>query len=157
MTDDQCTPPADNVVQLTDVFKRVYKPKECRHARLEVDDNNRRIACLDCEREIDPFEAILVLADKTSEWQTRWDAMRKDWRNLAQYVPRLLAVRELESMWSGNRLPLCPHCKQGVTAEGLNKMGWVHKAYAEAVQQHKRDAAPESSPPVALHEEKADV
>lgn len=149
-------PPAENIVSLTAILSRKYKTKECRHQRLTIDVNNRKVECADCKREVDPFEAICLLADRTSEWQTRWDAMRKDYDNLAGYVPHLRAVRDLESMWRGNRLPMCPHCKKGVTAEGLNKMGWVNKRYAEAVEQHARETTP-AVEPVALHGEPTDA
>lgn len=155
-TPPKTDPPAENVISLTTVLAKKYKPRECLHDHIEIDDRNRRVTCADCKREIEPFLALSRIADRASEWQLRWDAMRKDWRNLAGYVPHLRAVRDLESMWRGNRLPMCPHCKKGVTADGLNKMGWVNKRYAEAVEQHARETAPVVEP-IALHGEPTDA
>lgn len=136
-------PPADNVVGLKGVLElKRWQKKECRHDHLEIDETNRRVTCTDCNREVDPFVALCHLAEDTSEWQRKWAAMRTDYKNLASYVPHLRAVRELESMWRGKRLPMCPHCKKGVTAEGLNRLGWVHQSYAAAVEEHTRETAP---------------
>lgn len=134
-------PPADNIVDLRGVLERKSKPRECQHDHLEIDEANRRLTCTDCNREIDPYQALVYLAGRTSEWQIRWENMRKDYKNLANYVPHLRAVRELEGMWRGKRLPMCPHCKTGVTAESLVKMGWVHQSYAQAVAEHKKMTA----------------
>lgn len=149
-------PLAENIVDLASVLSKKYKPLECRHDHIEIDQTNRKVLCTDCKREVDPFEAICRLADHTSAWKTTWEAMRKDYRNLAGYVPHLRAVRDLEGMWRGNRLPLCPHCKKGVTAEGMNRMGWVNKRYAEAVAEHERDAATVGEP-ISLHEGPSDA
>lgn len=142
--------PADNIVRLTDVLSKKYKRIECPHDRLTVDTNNRKVECEDCKREVDAFEAVSMLADRASQYQATYDRMRQDHKNLAGWVPHLRAVRNLEGMWKGNRLPMCPHCKKGVTAEGLNAMGWVHKAYAEAVAKHEAEnAAPQEVHPIA--------
>lgn len=149
-TSDGTVPPVppDNIVRLTDVLaKKPYSRRECAHARLEVDATNRRVECRDCNREVDAFEAISILADNASAYQRTYDQMRKDHQNLAGWVPHLRAVRDLEGMWRGKRLPMCPHCKKGVTAEGLNSMGWVHQAYAEAVAKHEA----ETTAPAAVH------
>lgn len=132
-TNDIPPVPTDNIVKLTDFLNKRHGPQECRHAKLVVDTVNRRVECADCNREIEPFQAVLLLADRASEYQQTYDAMQRRHRDLAGWVPHLRVVRELESMWCGKRLPLCPHCKKGVTAEGLERMGWVHKSYAEAV------------------------
>lgn len=141
MSEDTYEPPPENVVHLTEFLEKVWRRKECRHQRLEVDESNRKVTCKDCGREVDAFEALVIVADTAGEVQRTWEAMRKAHRDLAAYVPRLRAVRELESMWRGNRLPLCPHCKEGVTAEGLSQMGWVNRAYAEAVRKDKAERA----------------
>lgn len=133
--------PTETIVSLAGFLERKYKPVACVHEHLEIDENNRIVLCTDCNKEVDPFTAICQLAKRTSEWQSRWRAMREDWKNLAGWVPHLRAVRTLEGMWRGNRLPMCPHCKKGVTAEGLNRLGWVHQRYAEAVAEHERETA----------------
>ncbi len=143
----------DNVVSLRETLAKKYKRVECRHDHLEVYENNRRLTCLDFKREIDPFEAISHLADRTSELQMKWAQMRKDYKNLAGYVPHLRVVRDLEGMWRGKRLPMCPHCKKGVTAEGLSRMGWVHQSYAEAVERHEIETVA-AAPVTTLHPEK---
>lgn len=130
--DDPPLPPAAVVVQLTDVIRSVYHPRECQHERLEVDDQNRRVTCIRCGREVEPFQALLIISRRSSEYQVRFDQMARDHRNLAAWVPHLRTVRQLEHMWRNKQLPLCPHCRKPVTAEGLNSHNWVHADYAAA-------------------------
>lgn len=126
-------PKPENIVRITDFIAKTHKPVQCLHDRTEIDVNNRSISCRDCGKVVDAFEALMRIADRASAFQQQWETMRKDHRNLADYVPHLRAVRSLEHLWRGKRLPMCPHCKKGVGAEAMAKMGWVHQRYAEAV------------------------
>lgn len=135
-------PGPENVVRVTDFLAKKHVPPVCRHDRIVLDVNNRAVECKDCGKGIEPYEALIALADRTGAFQNRVDAMRKDHHNLAGFVPRLRAVRALEHLWGGKKLPLCPHCKKGVSAEAMAKMGWVNQRFAEAVEREKAEQAP---------------
>lgn len=47
----------------------------CRHRRVELDGQTRKVLCKECGAERDPFDALLTLADKLEhykDWGTRY-------------------------------------------------------------------------------------
>lgn len=50
------------------------RPRErfCRHERVELDGEARRVYCSDCKIEVDAFAALLNLSRHFVRWQTRY-------------------------------------------------------------------------------------
>jgi len=127
-----------NVVRLTDILATRVVPTICHHTRFVVDVRNRIITCDDCKREVEAFETIHTLAVSGSLFQSTYDGMCRDYSHLENYAPHLRAVRELESIWRGKMIPVCPHCRKGVTPEALLRAGTVGRDYAAALEKHER-------------------
>jgi hypothetical protein len=56
------------------------KARACWHPRVELDGKARKVLCKECGVERDPFDALLVLADKLErykDWGTRYKGEAK--------------------------------------------------------------------------------
>jgi hypothetical protein len=52
----------------------------CFQEHIQVDEKNRRVTCGKCGREIDPIEALMILArdpDRWKEWIAHWQAKKQ--------------------------------------------------------------------------------
>ena len=77
----------DNVVRLravperTDEKRRVRirRPSydECEHRSTELDERNRTLTCLKCQRVVDPFLVLKYIAYDTQQLDWRVEAIRK--------------------------------------------------------------------------------
>ena len=112
-----------------------YKPRKCRHDRLEVDKQNHVVECKNCGERVDPFEALLVLAEEGSRYRDYYKSRRDELEKLNNYQPHLKAVRSLEGTWRGSMLPTCPHCHRGVEAAELASSGAINRAIATRMRE----------------------
>jgi hypothetical protein len=123
MTDDPLTPFGE-VIDLAGVrMQRGYSlstaPK-CKHLNLRYEHTlkERRVWCADCERDLDPFDALMVLADHLHDMLNAAKHMRQKAAEAVQAVARLRAVKALDKAWSGNVMAVdCPHCRGGLLPE----------------------------------------
>lgn len=110
----------DRVVSIGDFFRVRHgrtpfrREKElCKHNHLVLSQSERRIWCEDCEKNIDPFDAVLT-------FQRQWAALDAHYKGLKQQTADGMtatlnrrASKEIDRIWSGKMLPLCPHDTYG--------------------------------------------
>jgi hypothetical protein len=106
------------------------KPK-CRHQRFLIDKRHGSVECADCGELVSAFHALLAVAGEETDYHSKLSSMRAEMREIASYAPRLRAVKALEKIWRGKMLPMCPHCKRGITAEALERTGCIHPDYED--------------------------
>jgi hypothetical protein len=114
----------DNVIQITALRINYDKDKKCtcRNRRFEVDLQNREILCVNCGVVVDPFEAMKEIALDVNNLNREIQSLYEQRRNLFNWKPHLLAVRELERVYrGGDMLPCCPHCGRGIEAKELTR------------------------------------
>jgi len=112
-----------------------YPRRKCNHTRFFVDETNHEVTCRDCNAIVQPFDAMLVFANRTNEYRERLDRMRAEQVELAAYKPWLKAVKRLEGVWRGSMLPCCPHCHRGIEAEDLANGALINRSIATRLRE----------------------
>lgn len=73
----------------------------CLNPHYEIDAQNRLVVCNDCGAIIDPFDALVDIAEHYERIE-RWNQAALDQRReIENYKPRLLVIRELEKRYCG--------------------------------------------------------
>jgi len=92
----------------------------CRNRKFEIDTQNKEILCQECGAIVHPYDALFDIAmhyERLEEEVSNLLAVRKQ---IVDYKPHLLVMRELEKIYMGGRmLPCCPHCHNGIYAKEL--------------------------------------
>jgi len=92
----------------------------CRNRKFEIDTQNREISCQECGAVIDPYVALLDIASHYEQFGKEVDSLLTQRKQIIDYKPHLLVMRELEKIYMGGRmLPCCPHCHKGIHAKEL--------------------------------------
>lgn len=95
-----------------------------------VDTTNKRIIC-SCGAKVDPYDAILDLASNGSLFQQQIKGLLEQRKQIIDYKPWLLTIRNLEKKYRGKKmLPCCPRCDEPFYLEELKT--WMGRPYAEA-------------------------
>lgn len=115
-----------NVIDIGDI--RVARGKSrrphsaCKHRRMHYDPWERRIWCPDCERDLEPFDAFVALAENSATFS---DLMRRREQAVAEaerFSLRSRAAKALDEVWrSRNMVPICPTCHHGLLPEMFSK------------------------------------
>ena len=114
----------DNIISLKTIRLNHGKTKKCtcRNRVFEVDYQNKEVTCGYCGEVVDPFEAILEIARRREHFKEEIDSLLEQRKQILNWKPHLLAVRELERIYrGGDMLPCCPHCGRGIEAKELTK------------------------------------
>ena len=137
-----------NVVNIEDL--RIARGKAerplyaaCKHKNLAYDQEERRVYCMDCESDVEPFDAFLILVE-------RWDAA------IRSLEKRMNAVREAEEHslisraskamdheWRSKKTaPLCPHCHEVLMPEDVldNRLRRASKQLAVRKRKQAKEA-----------------
>lgn len=112
----------------------------CPHARMVYDQNERRIWCKDCERDVEPFDAFKGIVEQYSR---AYDGLMRRIEQVSmaeKFAARSIAVKKLDEVWrSRNLVPCCPHCSGGLFPEdfknGVSSMG---REYATALANSRK-------------------
>jgi ribosomal protein S27E len=104
----------------------------CRHERLVYDNNERRVWCKDCERDIEGFDAFKLLVDQfaaaTDHAERRLRKVEEDEKR----VVRTRAGKHLDALFQKKRtVPACPHCGTGIFPEDALLMQEIGRDYAQ--------------------------
>ncbi len=155
MSDDRLEPLetagmyVDNVVDLAGLRiragRRPHNAKECSHLNLTYSSRDRLIWCEDCSRNIDGFDAFLLLTSKFE--RMIYDVRRR--KKLADDALRSTLVRraakELDSRYLGNMAPVCRSCRDAILPEDILNSGSVS---IEIERARRRRAALDTAPAV---------
>lgn len=124
----------DNVIPLTTLSINRNKKKHCtcyteyprKYPQFEIDTTNREITCQHCGIVVDPFEALLNISRRDEKMMKETNRLLLQARELANYKPWLLTIRELERKCrSGEMILSCPHCSEGILFEEMTY--WINK------------------------------
>jgi len=96
---------------------------ECMHQRFIISSGQGTVHCADCHEAVSAFHALEVVTRIDGELRRSWKRWQDDIAALKAWSPHLRAVKELERVWRGRLYPLCPHCKQAVSAPDLARTG----------------------------------
>ena len=93
---------------------------KCHNRKFEIDTTNRIITCQECGAIIHPYDALLDIASHYEQFGREVDNLLTQRKQILDYKPHLLVMRELEKIYMGGRmLPCCPHCSRGIYAKEL--------------------------------------
>lgn len=106
----------------------------CLHRRLVYDNNERRIWCKDCERDVEAFYAFVGLVEPYASAIKELERKQEILTEAQNFSVRSLAAKEIDKAWRHkNMIPSCPHCGNGLFPEHFkNGCGLVGKEYAAA-------------------------
>lgn len=90
-------------------------------AEYKIDTHHMTVHCTVCGNRVEPFKALVNLADKGSNYHEQLKLMRKEALSLKQYKPHLVTIKKLEkklhsSIKGDEKLgtksyPCCPNCE----------------------------------------------
>lgn len=106
----------------------------CPHRSLTYDPRERRIWCRDCERNIDGYDAFVLLAERAHAVRDSLDRRERAVREAERFTVRSIAAKSLDEAWrSRTMVPACPHCGHGLFPEHFQTAGlMLGKEYARA-------------------------
>ena len=101
------------------IIRDKNKKCTCRNRKFYIDTQNREITCQECGAVIDPYDALLDIANHYERIEEEVNNLLAVRKQIVDYKPHLLAMRELERVYRGDMLPCCPHCNRGIYAKEL--------------------------------------
>lgn len=124
-----------NIVRFDAIRVEYGKSKMCNciEPHYEIDYQNRLVYCIDCGAIVDPLEALVHIAKDTQRWEKYLEELLTARRQIANYHPRHVVLKELEKLYISSRRyelePTCPHCQCVFCLEDLLHVGWVNKKF----------------------------
>ena len=104
----------------------------CPHINLVYDQAERRIWCKDCEKNVEGFDAFLLLAKNFSKQSEKLFDRENKVSEAEKHSLISIAAKVLDEAWRAKKMiPCCPHCKEGLFPEDFkNGCGFLGKSYA---------------------------
>lgn len=103
----------------------------CQDRTFVLDPKNREIHCGQCGEIVDPFDAMLELANHYERINNQLHLIYNQKKELDNYKPHLKIIKELESQYRSKRLiPNCPVCGEPFYLEEIRS--WTGWPYGEA-------------------------
>ncbi|MFN3169314.1 MAG: hypothetical protein ACE37E_01320 [Hyphomicrobiales bacterium] len=117
----------------------------CDHRSVVYDQHERRIWCKDCERNVEPFDAFVALAERYGTALDNLERRRKEITEAEGHTLRSRAAKVMDDHWrSTKHAPCCPHCREALLPEDvlrpLARMGKEIERARRAKAQGKPDA-----------------
>lgn len=120
----------DKIITLDAIRLERHKPRKCTcgdERSFTVDKVNREITC-GCGMVVDPFEAMLHLAEHYDYINRQHEAMDQQRREWIKQKPYSVIFKKLEQSYQrGKMLPTCPRCSQVFDYTEIN--GHVNAEY----------------------------
>lgn len=90
----------------------------CNHRKLVYDQQERRIWCQDCERDVEHFDAFRIIVEQfaaaAANVKERQEKIAE--AEAATIISR--AAKNIDKEWRSRRMaPCCPHCKEALLPE----------------------------------------
>ncbi len=97
------------------------RPKSsCRHRQTAYDPHERRIWCSDCETEVDPFDAFVMIVEFFDVAVKKLERREAALQEVEAFRVRSRAAKTMDKYWrSINSAPCCPHCRAGILPEDV--------------------------------------
>lgn len=115
----------------------------CPHRRMVYDERERRIWCKDCEKDVEGFDAFVLLAQSFSKQTAILQDREKKVKEAEEHSIISIAAKIIDKAWRKKKMvPCCPHCKEGLFPEDFkNGTGFLSKSYAlESLRRRKSNA-----------------
>lgn len=115
----------EKIVQLDVLRLERHKPRKCTcdSRRFTVDEVNREITC-SCGLVVDPFEAMLELADTHERFNRQHKELYEQAQLWKKQKPYSVLFKRLEQDYQrGKMLPYCPHCNYLIELDKLTSWG----------------------------------
>jgi len=112
----------------------------CPHRAMVYDNNERRIWCRDCEKDVEPFDAFENLVKQYDKAHSSLVKRQKEVSEAEKFQIRTIAAKKMDEAWrSRTTVPACPHCGLGLFPEDF-KLGpsSLGREYAEALAKHRK-------------------
>ncbi len=106
----------------------------CKHRRLRYDPKERRVWCSDCEKDVDSFDAFVLIAEQAHSAFADIKARYKRLEEAEAFQARLVATKTIEKAWrSHSMVPACPSCGNGLFPEDFRASpAMIGKDFAKA-------------------------
>lgn len=114
----------------------------CKHSPLVYDQMERRVWCRDCESDVEPFDAFLILVEQFARAANDIQKRREKLEEAEQHNIIRVAAKRLDEMFRSTKMvPACPHCRAGIFPEDVAKMGRVNREWEQA-KRNRKDTHP---------------
>lgn len=123
----------DKIVSLDQVriSRGLEKICKCDDRKFVIDTSNRRVTCNSCGATVDPYDAMLELANNRQEHVKQMERLLEQRKQIVNYNPHLVVIKKLEKQYRGRKMiPNCPRCSEPFYLEEL--VHWTGKPYADA-------------------------
>jgi hypothetical protein len=112
----------------------------CEHKTMVYDQNERRIWCEDCEKNVEAFDAFVSLVEWHSKAANRIKERLNRVAEAEKNTVRSLAAKAMDEVWrSRNMVPACPHCGQGLFPENFKHgCSSLSREYAEQIAKFRK-------------------
>lgn len=107
----------------------------CRHMNIVYDATERRVWCCDCETDVQPFDALVQIAEYFHGEKAMLKRREHEVEQVEKFKARSIAAKAVDVIWrSGKFLPSCPHCHQGLFPEDFKgeRTKIIGREFAEA-------------------------
>lgn len=102
----------------------------CKHKQVAYDPKERRIWCGDCETDVEPFDAFMLLVEQFDGAAKKVERLMQEAHEASKFQLISRAAKAIDKEWrSKNMVPSCPHCHAGIWPEDALMMGSVGKEY----------------------------
>lgn len=102
----------------------------CRHLSMVYDQSERRIWCEDCEQNVEPFDALMIISNHIDGAHKKAERLLKEAQEASEFALRSRAAKEIDRQWRRKKMvPACPHCHAGIWPEDAFRMGAINKEW----------------------------
>lgn len=133
----------ENVIPLKTlkINRNIRKHCTCDRRTFTIDNKNREVTCNECGVVVSAFDALYEIATNWERFHADIERLHKQRKEIANYKPHLLKIRDLEREYRGGKmLPCCPRCKRGILLEEItwytNKEMELQRRKFEAENNH---------------------
>ena len=105
----------------------------CEHRNMVYDQKERRIWCKDCERNVEPFDAVVAIAEQMDHANKRLLDRAKAIKSAEAHSLISRAAKAADKAWREKSMaPACPHCQRGILPEDALNFSSVNKEWEVA-------------------------
>ncbi len=112
-----------NKEKFCDCYSWFNRIKKGVRPQFTLDTKNRVVTCHHCGVFVDPFDALLTLAEYDEEREEELKKLYEVAREVMNYKPWKKALKRIEKNIgrSGENIPVCPRCKEPFRLEQIKE------------------------------------
>ena len=116
-------------IEILRINRNMQKHCKCECKTFTVDTKNRSVYCGKCGAWVDPYDAMVYLAENPEEYQYEVNCLLNQAKEIQRYHPHLKIFKSMESSYRTGMAPECPKCKRLFDFKDIT--GWGNKSYLE--------------------------